>query len=545
VLYDSSERIVVVNRPYIEMYGLSDKIVKPGCTLREVYVNRQASGTMWGKDPDEYLARVRRKAPVKRTEVVQTVDGRYIQINHEPLADGGWVATHDDITAQRRAELQVIHLVHYDALTDLPNLTLFRGRLTEELAQLAPARRIAVHYIDIDDFKSVNDSLGHAVGDELLKAVAASLNEWVNERGFVARLSADQFAVVQTGVASDAEVLGLVDDVFEAIRTPFDCHGHQLTIDASIGTALAPDHGSDVDQMLKNADLAMYAAKSAGGHTSRFFDPAVDDRTKARQRLAADLREAVSQGALQICYQPSVAFEDDRIMGCEALVHWRHPEQGVIPPAELISIAEESGLINQLGEWMLTRACAEAASWPGDVRLAIDISPEQFKSGTLALKIIAALGISGLPAERLELEIAEGALIRDEQAAQTVLRQLRDIGVRLTLECFGVGHSSLSHLQRFPFDKVKIDHSFIKDVDQPDGSASIVQAVASIAAARKMTAAAEGVETEAQRQLLGKLGCAEIQGPLLGGARPGAKMAELIVADRHDVKKQRSPRKSA
>ena len=246
-----------------------------------------------------------------------------------------------------------------------------------------------MHYIDIDEFKSVNDLLGHLIGDELLKSVAASLSRCVTDSGFVARLGGDEFAIVQTAVRTAADVTDLVERVFAAIREPYECLGHQLTTDASIGIALAPEHGTDLDQILKNADLAMYAAKAAGRRTWRFFEPDMDAQVKARRKLEIELRQAIADEALEVYYQPCVGLADNRITGCEALVRWRHPERGMISPAEFIPIAEETGLINALGEWVLTTACTEAASWPDDIRLAVNVSPVQFRSGTLALKIVA------------------------------------------------------------------------------------------------------------------------------------------------------------
>jgi diguanylate cyclase (GGDEF)-like protein/PAS domain S-box-containing protein len=527
LLFDSSQQLVVCNQRYIEMYGLSAAVVKPGCSFREIIAHRKATGSFAG-DMDEYCARILQNIGLRNSMVVETRDGRSIQIVNEPLTDGGWVATHEDITERRLAEEQIRHLAHYDALTDLPNRALFHERLKQELARIADGQQMAVIYIDIDEFKTVNDTLGHLIGDELLKSVAASLSQCVATTDFVARLGGDEFAIVQTAVKAPTEVADLVTRVLDAIREPYECLGHQLTTDASIGIALAPQHGVDLDQILKNADLAMYAAKSAGRRTYRFFEPAMDARVRARRILEVELRQAIIDGALEVYYQPCVNLRDNAITGCEALLRWRHSERGMISPAEFIPIAEETGLINQLGEWVLTTACAEATTWPDHIKLAVNVSPVQFKSGTFALKLVSALTASGLAANRLELEITEAVLIRDDEAALAILHQLRGIGVRTALDDFGTGYSSLSYLQRFPFDKIKIDRCFVTGLGEPDGSASIVQAIVNIATARQMTTIAEGVETREQQQLLRALGCAEMQGYLFSPAQPAAELKRLF-----------------
>jgi diguanylate cyclase (GGDEF)-like protein len=533
LLYDSSERLIVCNQRYIEMYGLSPDVVKPGFSFRDLILYRKEIGSFKG-DVDNFCSSVLRNVGLGKVthNVVETADGRSIQIVNQPLADGGWVATHEDITERRRAEERITHLAHYDALTDLPNRALFHEKLKQELARIAPGEQLAVLYIDIDEFKSVNDTLGHLIGDELLKSVAVSLGRCVAATEFVARLGGDEFAIVQTAVKNSAEVSGLVTRVFDAIREPYECLGHQLTTDASIGIALAPQHGADLDQILKNADLAMYAAKSAGRRTYRFFEPEMDARVRARRILEMELRQAIADGVLEVYYQPCVNLQNNKITGCEALLRWQHSERGMISPAEFIPIAEETGLINPLGEWVLTTACAEAATWPDDIKLAVNVSPVQFKSGTLALKIVAALAASGLAANRLELEITEAVLIRDDEAALAVLHQLRDIGVRIALDDFGTGYSSLSYLQRFPFDKIKIDRCFVDDIAEPDGSACIVQAIVNIAAERHMTTIAEGVETLQQRELLRALGCAEMQGYLFSPPQPAAEINRLCFSHR-------------
>jgi diguanylate cyclase (GGDEF)-like protein len=533
LLFDASQRLVVCNQSYIEMFDVSTDIVKPGCTIRELLMHRKETGTFIG-DVEEYCSTLFKKMAQGKVfqTILDTANGGSIQVLYRPLPHGGWVTTLEDITERRRTEERITHLAHYDALTDLPNRTLFHDRLKDELERIPAGEQLAVLYIDIDEFKSVNDTLGHLIGDELLKSVAVSLSRCVGGDDFVARLGGDEFAIVQTAVKTPADVTDLVTRVFDAIRAPYECLGHQVTTDASIGIALAPQHGGDLHQILKNADLAMYAAKSAGRRTYRFFAPEMDAQVNARRILEIDLRQAITDGGLEVYYQPCVGLRDNKITGCEALLRWRHPERGMISPAEFIPIAEETGLINQIGEWVLTTACAEATTWPDDIRIAVNVSPVQFRSGTLALKIVAALAASGLAASRLELEITEAVLIRDDEAALAILHQLRAIGVRIALDDFGTGYSSLSYLQRFPFDKIKIDRCFVNDIAEPDGSSCIVQAVVNIAAARHMTTTAEGVETQQQRELLRALGCSEMQGYLFSPARPAAEIKPLFFSHR-------------
>jgi diguanylate cyclase (GGDEF)-like protein len=530
LFFDASHRLVICNQRYVEMFGVSRDVVKPGCSFRELLTHRKETGTFTG-DVDEYCEAVMRNMADGNVfqRVLDSSDDRSIQVLYQPLADGGWVTTLEDFTERRRSDERIAHLAHYDALTDLPNRVLFRDQLERELKKIGRNGQLAVLYIDIDEFKSVNDSLGHPIGDELLKAVASRLRGCVRETGFVARLGGDEFAVVQTAVDNPADVMDLVIRIYEAIRVPYQCLGHQLVTDASIGIALAPQDGTDLDQLLKNADLAMYGAKADGRRTYRFFERAMDARVRARRALELDLRQAIANGEFSIQYQPVVDLRSNAVSGCEALLRWRHPQRGMVSPAEFIPVAEEIGLISQLGEWVLSSACVEAASWPDHIRLAVNVSPVQFRNHTLALHVASALASSGLAASRLELEITEAVLIRDDEAALAILHQLRAVGVRIALDDFGTGYSSLSYLQRFPFDKIKIDRCFISELAEPGGSSSIVQAVVNIASARNMTTTAEGVETEAQKELLRTLGCTEMQGYLFSAAKPAAEVRRLLL----------------
>ena len=529
VLYDASARIIICNQPYLDMFGLSPDVARPGCTMQRLIAHRKETGSFDG-DVDEFCNAIIQTVSLGKAtrQLTEAPGGRAIEIINRPLKGGGWVATIEDITERTRADEKIAHLAHFDGLTDLPNRILFRARLEQALEALAPGEQLAVLYIDIDEFKSVNDALGHPTGDELLKGVADRLRGCLRDTDVAARLGGDEFAVIQTAIKDRSEATRLVDEIHSAIRQPFECLGHLITTDASIGIALAPGDGVDLDQLLRNADLALYGAKGDGRRTHRFFEAGMDQRAKARRTLELELRQALNDGGLEAHYQPVINIEDGEISSCEALLRWRHRERGMISPAEFIPIAEDSGLINELGQWVLNAACAEAVNWPNHVRVAVNVSPVQFRSQTLALNVAAALAASGLPASRLELEITEAVLIRDD-AALDALHQLRKLGVRIALDDFGTGYSSLSYLQRFPFDKIKIDRSFIRDIAGPGASSTIVQAVVNIAAASDMMTTAEGVETEQQRNLLYILGCNEMQGYLFSPAIPAAEVRRLLL----------------
>ena len=470
-----------------------------------------------------------------RIPIVETSDGRLIEISNEPVASGGWLATHEDVTERIRAEERIAHLAHYDALTELPNRVLLRGHLEQRVAELAEGKPFAILYIDIDEFKGVNDSFGHEVGDELLRHVAARLRSCVGPQDLVARLGGDEFAIVKAETRDRGQLTALAEQILNSLRVPAHCKGQEVPIEASIGIAIAPDDGLSLEDLFKNADLAMYAAKSDGRRTYRFFVPELDARLKTRRQLELDLRQALARGQLEIHYQPLVELATDTVAGCEALLRWYHPERGMISPAEFIPVAEDTGLINEIGDWVLKRACAEAAGWPGHIRLAVNVSPVQFRTKTLALRVATALRESGLSPDRLELEITEAVLIRDDDEALVILHQLRDLGVRIALDDFGTGYSSLSYLRRFPFDKIKIDRSFVSDIGDAEGSSMIVQAVVNMASACRMSTTAEGVETEMQREILRGLGCSEMQGYLFSPAVPASKLQQLLLSKASDA----------
>ena len=534
LLFDAAKRLIVCNRRYIEMYGLSPDVVKPGCSFRDVIRHRQETGSFTG-DLDAYCDEVLHDVGRSKNSIVETSDGRLIEISNEPVASGGWLATHEDVTERIRAEERIAHLAHYDALTDLPNRVLLRGHLEQRVAELAQGKPFAILYIDIDEFKGVNDSFGHEIGDELLRHVAARLRGCVGPQDLVARIGGDEFAIVKAETRDRRQLTALAEQILDSLRIPAQCKGQEVPIEASIGIAIAPDDGLSLEDLFKNADLAMYAAKSDGRRTYRFFVPELDARLKTRRQLELDLRQALARGQLEIHYQPLVDLATDTVAGCEALLRWYHPERGMISPAEFIPVAEDTGLINEIGDWVLKRACAEAAGWPAHIRLAVNVSPVQFRSKTLALRVATALRDSGLAPDRLELEITEAVLIRDDNEALVILHQLRDLGVRIALDDFGTGYSSLSYLRRFPFDKIKIDRSFVSDIGDAGGSSMIVEAVVNMASACRMSTTAEGVETEMQREILRGLGCSEMQGYLFSPAVPASKLRQLLLSKASDV----------
>src|SRR5258708_4178491 len=378
VLYDASARTIIRDQPYLDMPGLSRDVAKHGCTMQRLIAHRKETGSFDG-DVDEFCNAIIQTVSLGKAtrQLTEAPGGRAIEIINRPLKSGGWVATIEDITARRRADEKIAHLAHYDGLTDLPNRILFRERLEQSLKAIQPGEQLAVLYIDIDEFKSVNDALGHPIGDELLKGVAERLRGCLKDTDVAARLGGDEFAVIQSALKTPSETTQLVDGIYAAIRQPMECAGHLITTDASIGIAVAPGDGLHLDQLLKNADLALYGAKGDGRRTYRFFEAGMDARAKARRILELELRQAITYGGLEVFYQPVVNLLDGKVSSCEALLRWRHPERGMISPAEFIPVAEETGLIIQLGNWVLGAACAEAANWPEEVRVAVNVSPVQ------------------------------------------------------------------------------------------------------------------------------------------------------------------------
>jgi diguanylate cyclase (GGDEF)-like protein/PAS domain S-box-containing protein len=656
-MFDASSRLILCNPRYLEMYRLSPEVVRPGCTLAELIDHRKETGSFRG-DTDSYVAEIKALVAEGKTSerVIEIPDGRTIRLVHQPMQGGSWVATHEDITVQRKAEQErdrnreflnlvvenipvttvvkdartlrymfinrageqyyglvrknmigktahdllpqasaelvtnldrqlldssrgpvcdehqirmpggtlriakstrlpimdangepqyllaviediterklaeerIAHLAHHDALTGLPNRTLFRSQLESALKGLRPDELLALLYLDIDHFKSINDTLGHPIGDELLKAVAERLRGCLNANDAVARLGGDEFALTHVAIRHPQDCIPLLNCIYDAVRAPYNLGGHQLVADVSIGIAIAPGDGTEPDELLKNADLALYGAKAEGRGTYRFFELDMDARMKARRSLEIDLRRAISEGQFELYYQPVVNLQDNKITGCEALIRWHHPERGTVSPAEFIPVAEETGLIGPIGEWVLRQACTDAVTWPDDLRIAVNLSPAQFRSRSLVQMIFNAFATAGLRPDRLELEITETVLMQHNESTLEMLHQLRKFGVHIAIDDFGTGFSSLSYLRSFPISKVKIDRSFIKDLPGATDALAIVRAVVSLANSLGIASTAEGVETEEQLDTLREIGCTEMQGYVFSPPRPLSEVRRLL-----------------
>ena len=651
-MFDAAQRLVVANDRYVEMYGLPPDAVRPGTPLTDL-IKRLIDMGMVPRDQSDQMAQF--AADMAAGKVDQRIrehpDGRTIIVTNRPLAGGGWVATHEDITERRRAEQKleqtqrflnaviehtpailsvkhvrtrtyalvnraasllfgyaseqmigrtvhelfgkqqadyfaarddeaiatrgqpivhehtvtgphngtrtlsttklaildahghpeylisfsediterrraeasIAYMAHHDPLTGLANRLLLRERMEEALR--SDQARLAVLYLDLDHFKSINDTLGHSVGDEFLKVIASRLTRSIREGDTVARLGGDEFVVLLAQVADRSEVEATARRVREAITAPIELEQQNIVADVSIGISMAPNDAVSAEQLLKNSDMALYSAKADGRGTHRFFEPSMDADAQVRRTLEVDLRKALAEGEFELHFQPQVDIASDEIVACEALLRWNHRTRGMIGPNEFIPIAEDTGLITSIGEWVLRAACIQAASWPSNIKIAVNVSPAQFRSSGLLQTVVSALAAANLSPSRLEIEITEAVLLHNNETTLATLAQLDELGVRIALDDFGTGYSSLSYLRNFPFDKIKIDKSFIRDLTENSDSSSIVRAIAGLATELSMTTTAEGVETAEQLMRLREFGCTEMQGFLFSPPLPADDLA--------------------
>jgi diguanylate cyclase (GGDEF)-like protein len=529
VLQQRDAELRVQNERFAELFGLPDGAIPAGRDLASLL--REAGER--GRGDVALFAAVAARQQVLAQEArpgdffCEGEDGRALAVLQRPMEGGGWVATYEDITERRRAEARIRHMAHHDALTNLPNRVLFREHMEDALRRTRHSGEgLAVLLLDLDLFKDVNDTLGHPAGDALLEMVAQRLRAAIARQDIVARLGGDEFAVLQRAVAERAQSAALAERIVSVLQAPYELDGQHVTVTvtASIGIAHAPNDGTDPDQIMKSADMALYRAKAQGRARYCFFEPDMETDMQERRLLGLELREALVRRDFEIFYQPIVCLRNSRPIGFEALIRWRHREHGMILPNRFIPLAEEMGLIGALGEATLVQACRDCASWNDDLRVSVNLSPRQF-SANLVQVVERALRAADLPPARLELEITESVLLQDNEANLATLYALRALGIRIALDDFGTGYSSLSYLRRFPFDKIKVDRSFVQGMaDDPD-SLAIVQSIANLAPKLGMRTTAEGIETERELERARRAGCTEGQGYYFG--RP-MRMADVL-----------------
>ncbi len=522
-LVDSGCRLIECNVRFLELFGVPRAAARPGAPMQQVF---QAIG-----DARRYDVRMIESIRLEQESLAvsgrsgkffqEDAQGRALAVSHQPMDDGGWVATYEDISERRRAEAQISFMAHHDALTSLPNRLLFRERMETALARLTgPNDSLAVLCIDLDHFKDVNDTLGHPAGDALLRAVAGRLRKCVRDCDVVARLGGDEFAILQiSGDQPDASE-SLAQRIVESLARTYDVDGHPAVVGASVGVALATDPAASPDVLLKCADMALYRAKADGRGRYCFFQAEMDAELQARKAIELDLRDALSRDQFEVFYQPQFDVARGQVSGFEALLRWHHPQRGMVPPDQFIPIAEDLQLIGSIGEWVLNKACADATCWPPHVHIAVNLSPMQFYGGDLVETVRDALAAAGLSPSRLELEITESALLEHDEHVLAALHRLRALGVRIALDDFGTGYSSLSYLRSFPFDKIKVDQSFVREIGKRPDCLAIVRSIADLAQQLGMTTVAEGVETQEQLDAVREAGCTEVQGYLLGRPAP-------------------------
>ncbi len=533
-MFDADKRLIVSNQRHMELFGLEPEQVRPGMTLTELMSSQNLSIAPSDDLGDDDVTADDDDWPSNRRSSVthRLSNGRIVLTTRQPLADGGWVAIYEDITERQQARDRLLHLAKHDVLTDLPNRIQMREHLSALLRRRdAEGGTFGLLYVDLDEFKTVNDSLGHPVGDQLLREVASRLVRTTSDRELVARLGGDEFAIVTDIPAVPTQLADLAQRVIAEVSRPYNLEPHEAAIGASIGITIAHRSGVNADELLKQADLALYQAKADGRNTYRFFEQEMETLVNARHAMITDLRSALRNGELETYFQPQVSIETGAITGFEALMRWRHPERGMISPAEFIPIAEETGLIVRMGEWILRESCKAAATWPVPARIAVNISARQLRSRSFPSIVVNVLGTTGLAPERLELEITESVLLNDDEETRATLMQLKALGVKISMDDFGTGYSSLSCLRSFPFDKIKIDQSFVRPMLHSDESASIVHAIVELAQSLKMSTTAEGVESEELLERIRASGCREAQGYLFGRPAPAEVAYKLLLAE--------------
>ncbi len=533
LMYDRDGKLIISNKRFADVFKLPWEKVEGRLSGQDNSRDDAVDPRMdqnCRKNPTQLLAEI--QVILERGKgghiIFERTDGRTINSLTSPMANSGFVVTFEDISEQRRNEQKISYMAHHDALTDLPNRTVFYDEMEQILGRADS--NFAVLSMDLDHFKNVNDTLGHPIGDKLLKIAAKRMRACIRDTDLIARLGGDEFAIIQTSFKAPADATSLATRLIDAVSAPYELDGHQVVVGASIGIAIAPADGTTPDQLVKNADLALYRCKADRGNIYRFFESQMDARMQERRALELDLRKALVNNEFTLNYQPIVNIKTGKITSCEALIRWHQPERGWVPPLDFIPIAEETGLIVPIGEWVLNRACLDAVDWPGEIALAVNVSPVQFRSGDFFHLVKAALRKSGFPARRLVLEITELVLMHENELALAMLKQLKDIGVGVAMDDFGTGYSSLGYLRSFPFDRIKIDKSFIADISESKQSLAILRAVVGLGSSLNIATTAEGVETAHQLELLRSEGCTEVQGYFFTPAISAAEVKELLAS---------------
>jgi diguanylate cyclase (GGDEF)-like protein len=541
-MFDAEGRVVVCNNRFARMYGLSPEQVRPGTTLREIVERRIANGFYSGASSAEYLSQ--QLAPVVRSSntVEELSDGRAIFISCQPMADGGWVATHEDISERRLVEKQIAHMASHDPLTGLANRTQLIERLNKALTELpSSGGSLAVHFIDLDRFKAVNDTFGHDGGDVLLRTSAERLRAMTRPDDEVARLGGDEFVAIQTGVNCREDAERFAGRLTDALRAPVRFSGHEILATVSAGFALAPADGDSAERLLKRADLALYRAKGDGRNCIRSYSPEMDSELQGRLALESAIRDAVVHNNFVLHYQPIFEISAGRLLGFEALIRLPAENGALIPPLTFIPVAEELHLIDKMGAWVMGEACRTAATWPKHLTVAVNVSAAQFKAGGVCAMVAAALQEANLDPHRLELEITESLLLDDSGSVMKELGMIKELGVVIVMDDFGSGYSSLSYLWRFPFDKIKIDQSFMTGLGRAGRDAeTVIKTIIALGRELRMRVTVEGVETAEQLSFLAEANAEQAQGFYFGRPVPAAELAASILADFNRAPSQRT-----
>lgn len=530
-MFDAQQRLIVCNARYAHMYGLSLDDVLPGTPLSQIVEARIQRGIYAFGSPEAYRRELLGLAKERASSIEQFSDGRWFAMSREPLASGGWVSTHKDVTERYRVHERIAFMARHDSLTGLPNRAFFNDTLDQALSRAKQNELVAVHLLDLDRFKYVNDTLGHEAGDKLLQGVTGRLRGAARESDVIARMGGDEFAIVQSALSHPADAAAMAQRIVEAISQPYEIDGQSITIGVSIGIALFPRDGHLVDQIMRNSDLALYRAKGKGRGLCEFFEPEMEERLLEEHIMERDLQRAVANGELELFFQPFVDLEGCKVTGCEALLRWHHPIKGLISPADFIPLAERTELINAIGEWTLRQACAIAAGWPEETRVSVNMSAVQLRHHRALEMIVSALVASDLSPRRLEIEVTETAVLESTAETLNVLRSLRELGVSIAMDDFGTGYASLSYLQKFEFDRLKIDPCFIKNIITDPSSYEIVRAVAMLANGLGMDLTVEGIETHEQLEAVRSVHCTEGQGFLFSRPRPAHEIGPLLESE--------------